>query len=196
MAFSSTANGRPQRKQLADQLDRLDVILDGLAEGLNEAVASAVRDGTRLAFKDALTEMMENPTQRTTLYRAAGAEPSSISSNPGLVSSIKAKVSTWAVTAMSNLSAIVLSILLAVTSAAATTRKNLICQLSRACHPLIVGAAAAAVVYFFVPPIIAAAVASIGSGVALMASRISAGTSLLRPSTCRPSRSHGDARRG
>ena len=35
---TATANGRPQRKQLSDQLDRLDAILDVLAEGLPGAV--------------------------------------------------------------------------------------------------------------------------------------------------------------
>ncbi|MFO0825298.1 MAG: hypothetical protein U0792_19615 [Gemmataceae bacterium] len=34
-----------QRKQLADQLDRLDEIIDGLAEGLPGAVTDAVREG-------------------------------------------------------------------------------------------------------------------------------------------------------
>ncbi|MCE9562625.1 MAG: hypothetical protein K8U57_11300 [Planctomycetes bacterium] len=34
MAATATMNGKPQRKQLADQLDRLDSIIDALAEGL------------------------------------------------------------------------------------------------------------------------------------------------------------------
>ena len=38
------ANGRAERKSLANQIDRLDRILDGLADGLNEAVV-AVREG-------------------------------------------------------------------------------------------------------------------------------------------------------
>ena len=36
-----TNNGRTTRKTLASQLDRLDTILDCLADGLNEAVATA-----------------------------------------------------------------------------------------------------------------------------------------------------------
>lgn len=44
--------GRPQRKQLSDQLDRLDGIIDCLADGLNEAVAGAVRDGTQAVRRD------------------------------------------------------------------------------------------------------------------------------------------------
>lgn len=42
MTATMMANGKT-RKTLADQLDRLDRILDGLAEALNEAVADAVR---------------------------------------------------------------------------------------------------------------------------------------------------------
>lgn len=68
---STTINGKPQRKQLSDQLDRFDAILDGLAEGLNDAIADAVRDGTRLALKDALVEILTDPTLRTKLQQAA-----------------------------------------------------------------------------------------------------------------------------
>jgi hypothetical protein len=32
---SASANGRTQRKSLAEQIDRLDAILDGLADGIN-----------------------------------------------------------------------------------------------------------------------------------------------------------------
>ena len=40
---TTTTNGRV-RKSLAEQIDRLDQILDGLANGLNEAVAMVVRE--------------------------------------------------------------------------------------------------------------------------------------------------------
>ena len=49
----TASNHKLPRKQLADQLDRLDGILDALSEGLNGAVADAAREGTRLAVKDA-----------------------------------------------------------------------------------------------------------------------------------------------
>ena len=51
MTATATMNGKPRRKQLADQLDRLDGIIDALAEGLNGAVADAAREGTRQAVK-------------------------------------------------------------------------------------------------------------------------------------------------
>jgi hypothetical protein len=42
-------NGRLPRKTLSAQLDRLDDILDGLADSLNGAVAQAVKDAVGLA---------------------------------------------------------------------------------------------------------------------------------------------------
>jgi hypothetical protein len=63
-------NGRV-RKSLAEQIDRLDQILDGLAEGLNEAVAMAVKEAIGVAVKEAvqavLTEVLTNPAVREQL---------------------------------------------------------------------------------------------------------------------------------
>ena len=76
MTMTSTAtatNGRP-RRQLADQLDRLDGIIDALAEGLNGAVADAAREGTRLAVKDAILEILTNPDLRALIATAAPAD--------------------------------------------------------------------------------------------------------------------------
>ena len=58
---TTTANGKPQRKQLSHQLDRLDRIIDALVEGLPDAVADATRDGTRQAIRDVLTEVLTDP---------------------------------------------------------------------------------------------------------------------------------------
>src|SRR5580692_509468 len=60
MSASTTLNGRPQRKQLSDQLDRLDTIIDALAEALPGAVADACREGARAAVKDAIVEILTN----------------------------------------------------------------------------------------------------------------------------------------
>lgn len=67
MTATPTMNGKPQRKQLADQLDRLDSIIDALAEGLPGAVAEACRDGARAAVKDAIIEIVSNPELRAML---------------------------------------------------------------------------------------------------------------------------------
>jgi hypothetical protein len=56
------------RKSLSEQIDRLDKILDGLAEALNGAVADAVTHAVGLAVKEAvqtvLTEVLSNPDIR------------------------------------------------------------------------------------------------------------------------------------
>ncbi|HEX3146888.1 MAG TPA: hypothetical protein VHR66_02230 [Gemmataceae bacterium] len=88
MTATATMNGKP-RKQLADQLDRLDeqmerhdAILDALAEGLNGAVTDATREGTRLAVKDAVIELLTDPELRAALHQATA-------------STATAKVSLW-----------------------------------------------------------------------------------------------------
>jgi hypothetical protein len=53
MTTTTTTNGRT-RKSLAEQIDRLDAILDGLADALNEAVADAVKDAVTAAVQEAV----------------------------------------------------------------------------------------------------------------------------------------------
>jgi len=71
MTNSTLANGRLSRKTLSSQIDRLDSMLDGLAENLNEAVADAVKDSVaavvRNAVEIAVKEVLSNPD----LLRAA-----------------------------------------------------------------------------------------------------------------------------
>jgi len=81
MNGTATLNGNTptlkptQRRQLSDQLDRLDTIIDALAEGLPGAVTDAVREGARAAIKDALIEIITNPELRALLAPAAPAVP-------------------------------------------------------------------------------------------------------------------------
>jgi hypothetical protein len=92
MSVAHATNGRPQRKQLADQLDRLDSLLDGLSEGLMGAVTDAVRDGTRLAVKDAIVEILTDPALRAKLTQAAGtpaAAPAPVVPPPGFWTRMK-----------------------------------------------------------------------------------------------------------
>src|SRR5258706_13586020 len=60
MSATMTTNGKP-RKQLSDQLDRLDGIMDALGEALPEAVTDAARAGSRQAVLDAITEVLTSP---------------------------------------------------------------------------------------------------------------------------------------
>ena len=89
---TSTTNGRLPRKQLADQLDRLDAILDCLAGGLNEAVADAAREGTRLAVKDAIVEVLTNPDLRELVRKAQAETDVKKPAKPSLWARLKAKV--------------------------------------------------------------------------------------------------------
>jgi hypothetical protein len=61
MSMSTTTNGRAQRKSLAEQIDRLDLILDGLADGLSAAVADAVTAAVGTAVQAAVREVLSNP---------------------------------------------------------------------------------------------------------------------------------------
>ena len=72
---NATANGRLPRKQLADQLDRFDSILDGLSEALNEAVADAARVGAGAAVKEVLTEILTNPKFAGMFHAIPSAAP-------------------------------------------------------------------------------------------------------------------------
>ena len=97
-AQATMINGRPQRKQLSDQLDRLDSIIDGLCDGLPEAIAAAAREGTRSAVKDAILEVMTNPDLRAMIQNLAPAPvaaaivpPIAADGQPSLWSRIKAK---------------------------------------------------------------------------------------------------------
>jgi hypothetical protein len=92
MTTTTTDNDKPRRKQLSDQLDRLDGIIDALGEGLNGAVADAAREGTRLALKDAIVEIMTDSTLRATLHQATAPEPSNEpapKTQPGLWARLK-----------------------------------------------------------------------------------------------------------
>jgi hypothetical protein len=70
---ATPTNHRPQRKQLSDQLDRMDSIIDALADGLPGAVADACREGARQAVRDALAELVASPELRALLHTLSAA---------------------------------------------------------------------------------------------------------------------------
>ena len=67
---ATLTNGRPQRKQLSDQLDRLDGLIDCLADALPEAVAGAFQEGARQAIREAIVEVLTNPAMRALMAPA------------------------------------------------------------------------------------------------------------------------------
>jgi hypothetical protein len=68
-ATTTNPNG-PTRKSLAEQIDRLDAILDGLAENLNEAVVDAVAG----AVKEAVTVAVQEAVHAAVLEVLTNAE--------------------------------------------------------------------------------------------------------------------------
>ena len=93
MSATDTINGRP-RKQLSDQLDRLDRIIDALGEALPEAVADAAREGTRTAVKEAILEILANPDLRNVILAGTPVEPARVESppKPSFWARVKAKM--------------------------------------------------------------------------------------------------------
>src|SRR5262249_31612951 len=57
--MTATTNGQ-QRKTLASQIDRLDSILDGFSDNLNEAVATAVKEAVTTGVQQAVLEVLTN----------------------------------------------------------------------------------------------------------------------------------------
>ena len=68
---SATLNGHHQRKTLSTQLDRLDVILDGLAEALNESVADAVRNVVGQVVRESVETTIREVLGNQDLLKAA-----------------------------------------------------------------------------------------------------------------------------
>lgn len=80
MSTPVVANGKP-RRQLSDQLDRLDEqllqidrVLDALSEGLNGAVVEATKEGTRIAVRDAVIALLTTRELRNALHQASMPE--------------------------------------------------------------------------------------------------------------------------
>src|SRR5262249_22288488 len=56
---TAAADGRPRRKTLSDQLDRLDGVIDDLSDGLNQAVSHAVERGVGTAVEKAVQGVLQ-----------------------------------------------------------------------------------------------------------------------------------------
>jgi hypothetical protein len=97
---ATVMNGLP-RKQLSDelnrlesQLDRHDQILDALADGLTGAVKDAAVEGTRLAVKDAIVEILTDPALRIALHEATA--PAATPKAESAWAKLKAKIAAAA----------------------------------------------------------------------------------------------------
>jgi hypothetical protein len=68
MSHTNT-NGRTERKTLASQLDRLDLTIDALADGLNRFVADAVREAVTAAVSQTVEAVLRELLSRPELLR-------------------------------------------------------------------------------------------------------------------------------
>ena len=68
-----TTNGRP-RKQLAEQIDRLELTVSNLGEGLRDSVREATSQAVREAVTELVSEVLTNPDVAA-LFRNTQAQP-------------------------------------------------------------------------------------------------------------------------
>ena len=93
ITMNPTANGRIPRKNLSDQLDRLDRILDGLDGALAGAITEAVKDAVSTSVAEAvrvtLIEIVTNPDVIALFRGGIPAAPQATSeSNPKVPSRV------------------------------------------------------------------------------------------------------------
>jgi hypothetical protein len=69
-----SCNGKGQKKTLADQLDRLDGIIDALANGLNETVAEVVKQAVSVAVQQAVEGLVQAVLTNPELLRGLVAK--------------------------------------------------------------------------------------------------------------------------
>jgi hypothetical protein len=177
MNTSTISNAKPPRKQLSDQLDRLDSILDVLGEGLNGAVAEASREGTRLAVRDAIVEILTDATLRSKLHNATApetpVEPEHTDEKPGFWKRIKA----YANQTVESVSRMASSAVTAAKDKAsalgqkASEAVQSIRDLGTLKTTVLVAALTVAVVSYLAPHAISAAVSGISTAVAVVAVR-------------------------
>jgi hypothetical protein len=94
----SKTNGQI-RKSLGEQIDRLDAMLNGLAEGLTDAVAQAVKDAVGTAVKEAVQGVLrETLTSPELLVRLQAAAPPAAAPAAPADAKMSAAPSRWATT--------------------------------------------------------------------------------------------------
>ena len=93
---TTNPNGRT-RKSLAEQIDRLDAILDGLSEALQGAVAAAVQEAAGRAVKEAVqavvAQALTNPALRERALHV-DSQPAPQAASPS-VPRPPARLATW-----------------------------------------------------------------------------------------------------
>ena len=164
--MTATLNGRPPRKQLGDQLDRLDSILDVLADALPAAVADACKEGAKQAMKEVVLELLTNPDVRALLAGGITPPPTPAKpteTKPNWWQTLKAKLTQWKDAALDRATAAVQAVTLTARMLTAVLPLKRIALVTLGVG-LAVGLTAL-LVYRFCPPAVAAAVSGVGAAV-------------------------------
>ncbi len=174
--MTATLNGRPPRKQLGDQLDRLDSILDVLADALPAAVADACKEGAKQAMKEVVLELLTNPEVRALL--AGGITPPITPAVPTVTKpnwwqTVKAKLTQWKDAALDRATAAVQAVTLTARMLTAVLPLKRIALVTLGVG-LAVGLTAL-LVYRFCPPALAAAVSGVGAAVTAAVAQLTGG---------------------
>jgi hypothetical protein len=174
--MTATLNGRPPRKQLGDQLDRLDSILDVLADALPAAVADACKEGAKQAMKEVVLELLTNPDVRAMLV--GGITPPLTPVVPPVTKSnwwqtLKAKLTEWKDAALDRATAAVQAVTLTARMLTAVLPLKRIALVTLGVG-LAVGLTAL-LVYRFCPPALAAAVSGVGAAVTAVVGQVTGG---------------------
>jgi hypothetical protein len=173
MSTETISNGKPKRKQLSEQLDRFDALLDGLSEGLTGMIADSAREGVRLAVKDAVLEIMTSPELRARLHDATAPEARPapvVSQKPGFWARVKAFFFGAAESIGNGAVAAANAVAHAANDAAETIKAPLqvagtLCSRKRLLTVSVLGAVAVATISYVAPHAIAAAVSGVGAGI-------------------------------
>ncbi len=174
--MTATLNGRPPRKQLGDQLDRLDSILDVLADALPAAVADACKEGAKQAMKEVVLELLTNPDVRAML--TGGITPPLPPTVPTVTKPnwwqvLKAKMAEWKDAALDRATAAVQAVTLTARMLTAVLPLKRIALVTLGVG-LAVGLTAL-LVYRFCPPALAAAVSGVGAAVTAAVAQLTGG---------------------
>ncbi len=175
--MTATLNGRPPRKQLGDQLDRLDSILDVLADALPAAVADACKEGAKQAMKEVVLEVLTNPEVRAMLVGSVPTPPPSqvepTVAKPNWWQTLKAKLTEMKDTVLERAAAKVQAVTLTARMLTAVLPLKRIALVTLGVG-LAVGLTAL-LVYRFCPPAVAAAVSGLGAAATAAIGQVTGG---------------------
>ena len=175
--MTATLNGRPPRKQLGDQLDRLDSILDVLADALPAAVADACKEGAKQAMKEVVLELLTNPDVRAMLTGSVPAPPPTPAvptvTKPNWWQILKKKLRQWKDAALDRTTAAVQAVTFTARMLTAVLPLKRIALVALGVG-LAVGLTAL-LAYRFCPPAVAAAVSGVGAAVTAAVAQLTGG---------------------